>query len=394
MVKCTLVGRCESILCAAVPMTDSPSQRSPRLGSSPPPGQKRGSRGAVGHLPNRFERVSLSILDANDVSTEVERGGPKTQFVRDSSRTIVSSNDSPDLPFRYSINPYRGCEHGCSYCYARPTHEFLGYDAGLDFESKIVVKENAAELFRQWLMRAPHIDARGAAETVVMSGVTDCYQPAERRFRLTRACLAVAREFGQPMSLITKNALVTRDLDLLAEMAERRLVRVAISLTTLDAALAGTMEPRTSRPAARLRTIRELTDAGVPVHVMLAPIIPNLNDSEIPQLLEAAADHGAVSAGHVLLRLPLSVEPVFRDWLREHAASKADAVESAVKGTRGGAFYSPKWGQRQSGTGPRAEQIMQTMRVFMKRHGLDVAPPPLDLEQFTRPGASSQMSLF
>ena len=351
-------------------------------------------RGAVDHLPNRFERVRRSQEEANDLSVEVERGGPKTEFVRDHSRTIVSTNDSPDLPFRYSINPYRGCEHGCAYCYARPTHEFLGYDAGLDFESKIVVKENAAQLFRAWLQRAPHVDARGHSEPVVLSGVTDCYQPAERRFRLTRAVLAVAREFGQPMSIITKNALVTRDLDLLADLASRRLVRVAISLTTLDAELAGRMEPRTSRPAARLRTIRELTDAGVPVHVMLAPIIPHLNDAEIPTLLEAAADHGAVSAGHVLLRLPLSVEPVFRLWLRRHEPTRAEAVESAVRGTRGGAMYSPKWGQRQSGTGQRAEQIMQTMRVFMKRAGLDVAPPPLDLTLFERPYAGGQMALF
>ena len=351
-------------------------------------------RGATAHLPNRFERVRVSLEGANDVSTETERGGPKTQFVRDTSRTIVSSNDSPDLPFRYSINPYRGCEHGCSYCYARPTHEYLGYDAGLDFESKIVVKENAAQLFRQWLTRAPHLDASGYAEPVVMSGVTDCYQPAERRFRLTRACLAVAQEFGQPMSLITKNALVTRDLDILSALSRRRLVRVAISLTTLDAELAGRMEPRTSRPAARLRTITELTEAGIPVHVMVAPVIPGLNDSEIPAILQAAADAGAVSAGHVLLRLPLSVEPVFRMWLRQHEPLKADAVEAAVQHTRGGAFYSPKWGQRQSGTGQRAEQIMQTMRLFMKKSGLDVAPPSLDLTQFERPAAAGQLSLF
>ena len=351
-------------------------------------------RGATGHLANRFERVVRSADEAQDHDLETQRGGPRTTFVPDASRTIVSSNTSPDLPFRYSINPYRGCEHGCAYCYARPTHEFLGFDAGLDFESKIVVKENAAELFRGWLSRAPHRDAKGWVEPVVLSGVTDCYQPAERRFRLTRSLLQVAREFGQPMSLITKNALVTRDLDLLAEMATRRLVRVAISITTLDATLAGDLEPRTSRPAARLRTIRELTEAGVPVHAMLAPIIPGLNDSEIPALLEAVAEAGAVSAGHVLLRLPLSVEPVFRAWLREHRPEKADAIEAAVRGTRGGAMYSPKWGQRQSGTGQRAEQIMQTMRVFMRRVGLDVAPPPLDLASFRQPQPYGQLSLF
>ena len=227
-----------------------------------------------------------------------------------------------------------------------------------------------------------------------MSGVTDPYQPCERRYGVTRECLKVAAGCGQPMSLITKNALITRDLDVLSEMAERRLVRAAVSLTTLDAGLARRMEPRTSTPPARLRTIRELTDAGVPVRVMTAPIVPGLNDSEIPALLEAAADHGAVSAGHVLLRLPLSVEPVFREWLSREEPLKAGKVEQLVKGTRGGAWYSPKWGQRQSGTGVIAEQIDRTFRVFAKRLNLDDAMPAVRCDLFTPPESGGQLSLF
>ena len=347
------------------------------------------ARGSKQRVPNRFERVTLDVLDAHVAPEDALHCDTKTRFISDASRSVVSENDSPDLPFRYSLNPYRGCEHGCSYCYARPTHEYLGLDAGLDFESRIVVKRDAAALFAEWLRRPSY-----RPEPVVMSGVTDPYQPCERRFRLTRECLDVAAEFGQPMSLITKNALITRDLDVLSAMAERKLVRAAISLTTLDADLAHRMEPRTSTPTARLRTIRELADAGVPVRVMTAPIIPGLNDSEIPTLLEAAADHGAVSAGHVLLRLPLSVEPVFREWLSREEPLKASKVEQAVKSTRDGAWYSPKWGQRQSGTGHRAEQIDQTFRVFAKRHGLDDAMPAVRCDLFEPPPTGGQMRLF
>lgn len=346
-------------------------------------------RGADHSVPNRFESVRLDVVDLDVDPEEAFATNAKTEFVDDHSRSIVSTNNSPDIHFNFSINPYRGCEHGCAYCYARPSHEYLGYDAGLDFESKILVKRDAAELFRKWLARPNwHVEA------VVMSGVTDPYQPCEREFRITRQILEVARECGQPMSLITKNALITRDIDILAEMAERQLVRAAISLTTLDAGLARRLEPRTSTPAARLRAIRELTDAGIPVRVMTAPIVPGLNDSEIPQLLEAAADAGAVSAGHVLLRLPLSVEPVFRLWLAKEEPAKQAKVEAAVRGTRDGKMYVSDWGQRQSGTGFRAEQIAQTFRVFAKKHGLDDAMPAVRTDLFVRPNLNGQLSLF
>lgn len=349
-----------------------------------------GRRGSDHSVPNRFETIRLDIADLDDADpNEVFATDAKTEFITDHSRSIVSTNNSPDIHFNFSINPYRGCEHGCAYCYARPSHEYLGYDAGLDFESKILVKNDAAELFRKWLARPSW-----RVESIVMSGVTDPYQPCERKFGITRQILEVARDCGQPLSLITKNALITRDLDILAEMADRQLVRAAISLTTLDADLARRLEPRTSTPDARLRAIRELTNAGVPVRVMTAPIIPGLNASEIPRLLEAAADAGAVAAGHVLLRLPLAVEPVFRSWLAKEEPLQAAKVELAVRETRGGKMYDSNWSQRQRGTGFRAEQIAQTFRVFAKRFGLDDAMPAVRTDRFVRPDLSGQLSLF
>lgn len=248
-------------------------------------------RGGTAQPPNRFQPVvsvpDYAHFDGDEEFLE-ELRSIKTEFLVDSSQSIISQNDSPDLKFRYSLNPYRGCEHGCAYCYARPTHEYVGFNAGIDFESKVLVKERAPELLREWLSRDGY-----EPQPIMFSGVTDCYQPAERRFQLTRRCLEVAAEFGQPVCVITKNALVLKDLDLLASMAAKNLVSVALSLTSLDPEFTKTLEPRTSRPLARLRTMRELSDAGVPVTVMTAPIIPGLNDSEIPRLLEAARDHGA-----------------------------------------------------------------------------------------------------
>lgn len=353
---------------------------------------RRSSDHSVG---NRFEAVRLDVADLN--STDVDASDPedvfggetKTEVIDDYSRSIVAQNDSPDIGFNFSINPYRGCEHGCAYCYARPSHEYLGYDAGLDFESKILVKRDAARLFRKWLNRpAWHV------EPIAMSGVTDPYQPLERRFGLTREILEVAWNMRQPMSVITKNALITRDIDLLGPMASRDLVRTAVSVTTLDAKLARHMEPRTSTPAARLRAIEELTNAGVPVRVMVAPIIPGLNDSEIPQILEAAANAGATSAGHVMLRLPLTVEPIFRRWLRREEPLRAEKVEAAVRGTRNDKMYDPTWGQRQTGTGFRAEQIAQTFGVFAKRFGLSKEMPSLRTDLFRPDREAGQLSLF
>jgi DNA repair photolyase len=351
-------------------------------------------RGSTLRPPNRFGETHAE-RDLEHVETDDEYlaslARVPTVYLPDESRSIISENDSPDLPFRYSLNPYRGCQHGCAYCYARPTHEYLGLNAGIDFESKIFVKHDAPRLFRDWLARDDY-----QPDVVMMSGVTDCYQPAEREFRLTRGCLEVALEARQPIGMVTKNALVTRDLDLLRELAALHLVGVAVSVTTLDAALARTLEPRTSSPDARLRTIAELSSAGVPVRVMAAPMIPGLNDHELPAILKAAAEAGAQGAGYILLRLPLTVRPVFRDWLqRTQSPTRQERVESHIRQTRDGRLNNSEWGKRFRGTGPMAEQIAQTFRVFVKKHGLDRPSPPLDTTQFRPPVSSSgQLRLF
>ena len=318
-----------------------------------------------------------------------ERRQP-TRFLADASQSVVSENDSPDVPFRYSLNPYRGCEHGCAYCYARPYHEYLGFNAGVDFETQLLVKERAPKLFREFLCRPGW---RG--EPITFSGVTDCYQPAERRFRLTRGCLEVALEARQPVALITKNALVLRDVDVLSQLARHNLVEVSLSLTTLDREFARVLEPRTSTPAARLRAIRELSAAGVRVRVLTAPILPGLNDSEIPALLAAAAEAGARWASYTLLRLPLSVEPVFRDWLHRNYPTQAPRVESLIRQTREGKLNDARFGSRMKGTGLIADQIAQAFKVFSKRHGLTNPREPLDSSQFRPPrDPSGQLRLF
>lgn len=351
----------------------------------------RHGRGAQADPPNRFEAVHAERDWEQLADDESPNERPvKTQFLVDHSRTIVSENDSPDIPFRYSVNPYRGCEHGCAYCYARPTHEYLGFNAGLDFESRILVKERAPDLLRDWLSRDAY-----QPEWIAFSGVTDCYQPCERKFALTRRCLQVAAEYGQPIGIVTKNALVARDLDVLQPMAERRTVRVLLSVTTLDAELARTLEPRTSSPEARLRTIRELSAAGVEVGVMIGPVIPGLNDAEIPAILQAAKEAGAVMAAYVLLRLPLTVRPVFTDWLAKALPSKKDKVESLIRQCRDGELNDSQFGRRRLGEGQIAEQIAQTFRVFAKKHHLDRTVLPLETRYFQHPTPSSgQRRLF
>ncbi|MBC8115187.1 MAG: PA0069 family radical SAM protein [Candidatus Saccharimonas sp.] len=350
-------------------------------------------RGSAIEPPNRFLKAH-AVPDYADFENDPEflaelRRVP-TEFLDDASQSIVSENDSPDVPFRYSVNPYRGCEHGCAYCYARPYHEYLGLNAGIDFESKIFVKHRAPQLLRDWLARAAW-----RPEEIVFSGITDCYQPCERKFELTRQCLAVAAECHQPMSLITKNALVVRDLDILSEMATWNGTHVCISLTTLDAKLARTLEPRTSSPDARLRAIRDLSAAGVPVCVMTAPVIPGLNDSEIPALLEAASKAGAKHAGFVMLRLPLAVKPVFLEWLERAEPSKRDRVVGLLQSVRGGELNSSNFGERMRGTGEIADQIKQTFRVFARKHGLDQPLPKLNSKLFVPPKPTSgQLTLF
>jgi DNA repair photolyase len=349
-------------------------------------------RGTALRPNNRFERVYTEddFEQLDPAADDAPVSGVVTEYLPDDSQSIVSTNDSPDIPFRFSLNPYRGCAHGCSYCYARPYHEYLGLNAGIDFESKVLVKYRAPELLRAWLAR----DA-WEPEAITFSGVTDCYQPAEREFRLTRGCLEVACEAGQPIAIITKNALVTRDLDILRQMAADRTASVALSITTLDAELARTMEPRTSSPAARLRAVRQLADAGIPVRVMVAPIIPGLNDFEIPAVLKAASEAGAQGAGYTVLRLPLAVLPIFVDWLARTQPLKAEKIQSFIRATRGGKLNDSKFGSRMRGEGLMAEQIRQTFRVFAKRYGLDGKKAPLETRNFRPPRPlSGQMRLF
>ena len=325
--------------------------------------------------------------DADYLATLVR---PPTTYLDDASQSIVAMNDSPDVGFRYSVNPYRGCTHGCSYCFARPGHEYLGLSAGIDFETKIMVKRRAPELLRQFLA-----NPKWKPETIVFSGVTDCFQPIERELRLTRGCLEVAAECRQPVGIITKNALVARDVDLLAELAVHRAVRVAFSVTTLDQDLARVMEPRTSSPAARLRAMAELAAAGVDVEVMVAPIIPGLNDHEVAAILQASHDAGASGAGYVLLRLPTTVRPVFLEWLQRCRPNHAEKVESFIRATRGGRMYNSNWGDRQRGRGPIAEHIEKSFQVFAKKCGFTGRLEPLNCEAFRPPRpATGQLNLF
>lgn len=350
-------------------------------------------RGAQISPPNRFQRIHVEDAFEHVGHDEDFLNGQRslrTEYYVDDSQSIVTENDSPDIPFTYSLNAYRGCAHGCAYCYARPTHEYLGLSAGLDFESKIFVKERAPELLREFLSRP-----RWVPESITMSGVTDCYQPAERHFQLTRRCLQVAFDARQPVVIITKNALVTRDIDILKPMAELRLVAVAISITSLDQKLTRVLEPRTSAPAARLRAVAELSAADVPVMVMMAPLIPGLTDDEMSAILSAAAEHGATSAAYTMLRLPLAVRPIFLDWLEQHAPAKKERIENRLRSIRGGNLSDAQFGTRLSGTGIMADQISSLFAILKKKHGLDRRLPELDTSLFRPPtDRNGQMLLF
>ncbi len=356
--------------------------------------RKAVGRGTSDNPGNRFERLSvaqdLEHLDPTDTEQFSSRKVP-TEYFADATQSLVTKNDSPDIPFTYSLNPYRGCAHGCSYCYARPYHEFLGFSSGLDFETKIMVKKDAPELFRQFL-RKPSWQS----EVIAMSGVTDCYQPAEREFEVTRGCLEVALESRQPLGIITKNALVLRDIDLLAEMARQNLVCVNLSVTSLDQKLTRLMEPRTSNPSARLSAVEKLTTAGIPVNVMVAPIIPGLNDTEIPAILEAASQKGAVRAGYTLLRLPYAVKEIFVTWLEEHMPEHADRVRARIEACRAGQLTDARWGSRMKGEGVIASTIAKAFSLFQKRYGLDRRRVELDTTRFRGPGENgkSQLRMF
>ncbi len=345
---------------------------------------KRG-RGASANPPNRFEALHLEP-DPEDAH-DPDRPARRTQYLRDFSRSIIARNDSPDVGFDSSINPYRGCEHGCIYCYARPTHEFLGFSAGLDFESRIMVKENAAEL-----LTAELSSPRWKPQTLVLSGVTDPYQPVERRLRITRGCLEVLARFRNPVGIITKNALVTRDLDLLGELAAHQAAAVNISITSLDPKLQRVLEPRTSAPRARLDAIRQLRAAGVPVGVMTAPLIPGLNDHEVPEILRAAAAAGAQWAGYTVVRLPFAVAPLFERWLEEHFPDRKEKILGRIRHLRGGErLNDARFKTRMRGEGIFAEQIRDLFTAGCKRAGLRERPR-LSIENFRRP--NEQLNLF
>jgi len=342
-------------------------------------------RGAAGNPPNRFEPISLE----RDTDWNPEDDpAPRTQFLRDLSRTVINYNDSPDVPFHASLNPYRGCEHGCAYCYARPTHEYLGFSAGLDFETKIMVKENAPELLRRELS-----SPKWKPQTLAMSGVTDCYQPIERRLQLTRKCLAVLAEFRNPVSIITKNYLVTRDMDLLRELAAHHAVTVHLSINSLDAELARKLEPRAASPNMRLAAVEALAKAGVPVGVLVAPVIPALNDHEIPSVLAAAKAAGAGWADAEILRLPLTVAPIFEEWLERNVPGKKEKVLNRIRAMRGGKLNDPRFGARMRGEGIFAEQISQMFHVARRKAGLPEDGPELSIAAFRRPGGAQMMLL-
>jgi DNA repair photolyase len=349
-------------------------------------------RGAASNPANRFERIEVEP-DPETLETDALDGdaqpAPRTLYLKDTSRTVIARNDSPDVGFDRSVNPYRGCEHGCVYCYARPTHEYLGFSAGLDFETRILVKEDAPSL-----LRAALSSPRWDPAPIAMSGVTDPYQPVERRLGLTRGCLTVLAEFRNPVGIVTKNHLVTRDTDLLAELASVGAARVMLSVTSLEPELQRAMEPRTSSPARRLAAIETLARAGVPVGVMVAPVVPGLTDHEIPAIVRAAADAGATGAAFIPLRLPWGVAELFEEWLRSRFPDRAERVLARVREIRGGRLNDARFGARMRGEGVYAESLRALFRGATARAGLDGDWPPLSTAAFRRPGTGEQLALF
>ncbi|CAN5406199.1 PA0069 family radical SAM protein [soil metagenome] len=345
-------------------------------------------RGVNSNPPNRFEKITIEP-DFEHVEGDEEYfqsiARPTTDYLIDTSKTIIATNDSPDVGFTHSINPYRGCSHGCVYCYARPTHEWLGFSAGLDFETKIMVKRDAPQLLRQALSSAKYTPV-----SLSMSGVTDCYQPAERTFQITRACLEVLAEFQNPVAIITKNHLVTRDIDLLADLASIDAAVVLVSITTLDPDLSQRMEPRTSVPRRRLEAVRALTSAGIPTGVMVAPVIPGLTDHEMPAILEAAAESGARSAGFVPVRLPFAVAELFEAWLADHFPDRKDKVLNRIRSLRGGNLNDPNFVTRMRGEGLWADQLKSMFEMAKRRSGIADDLPSLSTGHFRHPKEQQQ----
>lgn len=362
----------------------APHDQSPGIG----PDRCRG-RGAGLNNSGRFEKTQRVNFDDGWDSLD-ELPPIKTEVQEERARTIITRNESPDISFDRSINPYRGCEHGCTYCFARPSHAYMGLSPGLDFETRLFAKPNAAELLERELSRPGY-----TVRPIAIGTNTDAYQPLERRYKLMREILEVLNKCNHPVGIVTKSALVLRDLDILSEMAERNLVKVALSVTTLDGKLCRAMEPRASAPHRRLDAIRQLTAAGIPASAMMAPIIPALTDSEIEAVLEAAKDHGAESAGYVLLRLPREVSELFRDWLLRERPGRYQHVMNLVRSMRGGKDYDAHWGTRMRGKGPYAEQIAKRFALATKRLDLSPRRRKLDCDSFVSPQKGGvQLDLF
>ena len=351
--------------------------------------ERRGGRGAQSNASGRYEPLARIAFDDGWRSLD-ELPPFKTTVQTDATRKIITRNDSPDIGFDRSINPYRGCEHGCVYCFARPTHAYLGLSPGLDFESKLFVKPEAAELL------AKELAAPGYQPKVIAIGTnTDPYQPIERKYQVMRRILEVLERAGHPVGIVTKSALVLRDIDILARMAERKLAKVALSVTTLDAELARRMEPRAATPMRRLETLRRLSQAGVPTTVMVAPVIPALNDNEIERILEAAQVAGVKEAGYVLLRLPLEVRDLFREWLMANYPDRYRHVMKLVRDTRDGKDYDSEWGTRMKGTGPYAWMLGRRFEVACEKLGLNVSRTTLTTQHFRKPKPDdAQLNLF
>jgi len=346
--------------------------------------ERRRGRGAQSNASGRYEPLARVAFDDGWRSLD-ELPPFKTQVTVDSTRKIITRNDSPDIGFDRSINPYRGCEHGCVYCFARPTHAYLGLSPGLDFESKLFVKPEAADLLERELSAANY-----EPKVIAIGTNTDPYQPIERRYKVMRRVLEVLDRAGHPVGIVTKSALVLRDLDILARMAERSLAKVALSVTTLDAELARKMEPRAATPMRRLEALRRLTQAGVPTTVMVAPIIPALNDMEIERILDAAHAAGVREAGYVLLRLPLELRDLFREWLKENYPQREKHVFKLIRDMRGGKDYDSQWFTRQKGTGPYAWMVGRRFEVACEKLGMNTERTQLTTEHFRKPKPENQ----
>ena len=348
-------------------------------------------RGSQFNLPNRFEQIYIDHTSHEyDEYFEIdeEEGKVQTVFYNDNSKSILSKNESPDLGMLYSINPYRGCEHGCIYCYARPTHEYLGFSSGLDFESKIMVKRDAAKLLEEAFSKKSW-----QPETIVLSGNTDCYQPVERKLEITRSCLEVFLKFRNPVAIITKNALIQRDVDILKELAKLNLVIVVISITSLKKEIQRKMEPRTSTPARRLQTVEFLSANDIPTSINVAPIVPGLTDEEIPSILREASERGAKSAGRVMLRLPFAVKALFVDWVKREFPDRSNKIINRIKELHGGKLYNSEYGKRMTGEGEWAEMVQKIFAANCNKYNLNKERRALSTNHFRRV-ANGQMDLF